>query len=184
MNGSTLVFYHPDFRGNAMDFTEFDENFSLAGKTALVTGAGAGIGQAIAMMFGRKGAKVILADMNEASCEETKTRMAKPDGQVFCLRCDVSSKESIDETVAKAAGVALGIIGYLFYLPIFGWLGVTPEIFDLCESYLLPLLPFVPALMLQMLFQSYFVAAGKPGYGLCIVALGGIANIVLYFPSG
>lgn len=86
-----------------MEFKEFDENFSLAGKTALVTGAGAGIGQAIAMMFGRKGAKVILADMNEASCEETKKRMAKPDDQVFCLRCDVSSKESIDETVAKAA---------------------------------------------------------------------------------
>lgn len=81
--------------------------------------------------------------------------------------------------VAVGTGAVLGVIGYLFYLPIFGWLGVTPEIFDLCESYLLPLLPFVPALMLQMLFQSYFVAAGKPGYGLTVVALGGIANIVL-----
>jgi Na+-driven multidrug efflux pump len=81
--------------------------------------------------------------------------------------------------VAIGTGAALGIAGYLFYIPIFDRLGVTPEIFDLCEAYVLPLFPFIPALMLQMLFQSYFVTAGKPGYGLTVVALGGIANIVL-----
>lgn len=87
------------------EFSGFDETFGLNGKTALVTGAGAGIGQAIAMLFGRKGAKVILADMNEEACRETKRRMGKPDDEVFCLRCDVASKESIDETVAKAAAL-------------------------------------------------------------------------------
>lgn len=88
-----------------MEFKAFDENFSLAGKTALVTGAGAGIGQAIAMMFGRKGAKVILADMNEDACKDTASRMGAAEGQVFCLHCDVSSKVRIDEAVAKAAAM-------------------------------------------------------------------------------
>lgn len=85
------------------EFEGFDENFTLAGKTALVTGAGAGIGRAIAMLFGRKGAKVILADMNEDACRETAARMGNREGQVFCLRCDVSDPADIEAAAAKAA---------------------------------------------------------------------------------
>lgn len=94
------------------EFTGFDETFGLDGKTALVTGAGAGIGQAIAMMFGRRGAKVILADMNEDACRETAARMGNPEGRVFCLTCDVSSKDSIDAAVAEAVKLT-GVIDIL-----------------------------------------------------------------------
>jgi hypothetical protein len=45
-----------------MEFKGFDENFSLGGKTAMVTGVGAGIGEAIALMFARKGADIVLVD--------------------------------------------------------------------------------------------------------------------------
>lgn len=43
----------------------FDENFSLTGKIAVITGGASGLGKAIAEMFTRKGAKVALLDMNE-----------------------------------------------------------------------------------------------------------------------
>ncbi|MCD8245836.1 MAG: polysaccharide biosynthesis C-terminal domain-containing protein [Parabacteroides sp.] len=76
-------------------------------------------------------------------------------------------------------GALLGLLGYIFYPDIFLWLGVTPEIYDMCEAYLVTLFYFAPVLMLQVLFQSYFVAAGKPGYGLAVVTAGGIANIIL-----
>ena len=39
----------------------------LAGKTALITGAGVGIGRATALLFAREGAEVVVADLNEAT---------------------------------------------------------------------------------------------------------------------
>ena len=48
--------------------------FSLAGKTALVTGANTGIGQAIALAMGRAGASVVCA--GRQSCAETVSQMA------------------------------------------------------------------------------------------------------------
>ena len=45
--------------------------FSLASKTALVTGAGSGIGQAIALTFARAGAFVWAADVNEEAARAT-----------------------------------------------------------------------------------------------------------------
>lgn len=46
-----------------MDYQGYDSGFSLAGKTALITGGGAGIGRAIATLFYEKGANLVLADL-------------------------------------------------------------------------------------------------------------------------
>ncbi len=47
-----------------MEFRGYDKNFSLNGKTALITGAAGGIGRAIATLFYEKGANLILLDLN------------------------------------------------------------------------------------------------------------------------
>ena len=47
-----------------MEFRGYDKNFSLFGKVALITGAGAGIGRAIATLFYEKGANIILVKLN------------------------------------------------------------------------------------------------------------------------
>ena len=56
--------------------------FSLRAKKALVTGAGSGIGAAIAKTFARAGAHVIVADLNEAGARHTVseivTAVARP----------------------------------------------------------------------------------------------------------
>jgi len=51
----------------------FDVNFGLTGKTAIVTGAANGIGEAIAHMFARKGANVVLVDKSEKVYETAQT---------------------------------------------------------------------------------------------------------------
>ena len=47
----------------------------LEGKTALVTGAGSGIGRATAMVLAREGAAVLVADINEAAGRETPKKL-------------------------------------------------------------------------------------------------------------
>jgi len=68
----------------------------LQGKTALITGAGSGIGKAIAEVFAREGAKVILNDLSP-----TAEEVAKALGGVF-LQADLSSQMAVRELAQKA----------------------------------------------------------------------------------
>ena len=73
----------------------------LDGKTALVTGAGSGIGKAIAETYAREGARVALADVN---LEAAKSAARAIGNNAIALHCDVSKKTdfaaAIDETLS------------------------------------------------------------------------------------
>jgi NAD(P)-dependent dehydrogenase (short-subunit alcohol dehydrogenase family) len=71
----------------------------LEGKTALVTGASAGIGRAIALEFAREGARLLLADVNEA---EGDTLAKEIGGQARFRRCDTSREEDVRSAVQSA----------------------------------------------------------------------------------
>ncbi|MCC8179292.1 MAG: polysaccharide biosynthesis C-terminal domain-containing protein [Planctomycetes bacterium] len=79
--------------------------------------------------------------------------------------------------------VAFGVVFSLVCFPnldrILLALGANAEILPQCRAYAWPLLFFVPAGILQTMFQSYFVTAGRPGLGMITVMLGGVTNIVL-----
>ena len=53
----------------------------LAGKVALITGAGTGIGRQTALLFAREGAKVVIAEINPVSGEETAQLVAAAGGE-------------------------------------------------------------------------------------------------------
>jgi len=67
----------------------------LAGKTAIVTGAGSGIGRAIAVRFAAEGAQVIVDDLNEAGGQATLETIARSGGRAWFCRADVSSEEQV-----------------------------------------------------------------------------------------
>ena len=69
----------------------------LRGKVVIVTGAAQGIGAACAQRFAREGAKLVLADVNDAAGEALAAQL-----QAIYVHCDVSSKPQIDALVQKA----------------------------------------------------------------------------------
>jgi 3-oxoacyl-[acyl-carrier protein] reductase len=69
----------------------------LENKTALVTGAGSGIGQCIAETYAREGARVALADIDAAAA---KAAARKIGNNAIALRCDVATKSDFDAAVA------------------------------------------------------------------------------------
>ena len=68
----------------------------LQGKVAFITGAGAGIGRATAVLFAREGARVVAADIDAAAAGET-ARLAGNDA--FALRVDVTDETSVREAI-------------------------------------------------------------------------------------
>src|SRR4051794_25592831 len=79
-----------------------DQNRSLTGKVAFVTGAANGIGRATALAFAREGAGVVVADVSEGGNQETARLVEQAGGRAFAVRCDVSREEDVKAALDKA----------------------------------------------------------------------------------
>lgn len=72
-------------------------SFGLEGRSAIVTGAGSGIGRATAKLFASVGARVLFVDVSEAAVREA----AAEAGAQFAV-CDISDEAQVQKTFAKA----------------------------------------------------------------------------------
>lgn len=71
----------------------------LADKVALITGAGSGIGRAMAVLFAQEGARVFVADLDEGSAAETARLIAQAGGEAASRRVDVTRSEDVQAMV-------------------------------------------------------------------------------------
>jgi len=76
----------------------------LAGRCALVTGAGRGIGRAIAAAYAAEGAKVLVVDRDAASARETAALVETEGGAAYAITADVGVEADVEAMVA--AGIA------------------------------------------------------------------------------
>ncbi len=72
----------------------------LAGKAALITGAGSGIGRAIARLFAAEGAAVLIGELNEDAGKAVVGEIEAAGGRARVLRTDTSREDDVKSAIA------------------------------------------------------------------------------------
>ena len=86
------------------------ESFRLDGKVAVVTGAGSGIGRAIAVRFGASGAVVHTLDLEQSAADSTAQLIVSAGGQASVHFCDVTHHERVAETFREICKEGIDIL--------------------------------------------------------------------------
>lgn len=72
--------------------------FRLDNKVALITGAGSGIGREIALLYGRQGARVLIADINLEAANQVVSEIQSQEGVAFAVSLNVADEEQVRST--------------------------------------------------------------------------------------
>ena len=145
--------------------------FDLTGKSAIVTGAGSGIGAAIAALFARQGGRIVILDVND-SAEATAAAIVSAGGDAIARRCNIADADEVARTFRDVAA-ELGRLDILVNNAGIAHVGTieqtTPE--DLDRLY---------AVNVRGLFLCSRVAVGimLPQGGGVILNMASIASLV------
>jgi len=77
-------------------------NALLHGRTAIVTGAGGGIGRGLALALAAHGANVVIAARRASTGDETRSLVEAAGGQAICVQTDVARRADVEHAVAAA----------------------------------------------------------------------------------
>lgn len=116
---------------------------------------------AIAVMFASGGSAIIGLNMGMGEAQQARQNFT------FIV------------LVGSVLSVIIGAFALIFMEPLIYFMGATPLIYQMCAEYLYIMILSAPLAVLQLLFQAFFVLAGKPKIGLILTVLSGVANIVL-----
>ena len=116
---------------------------------------------AVGFMFGTGGSALVSMKMGEKKTEEAN--------RIFSMLIYVS----------VAVGMAITVLGLLSIRPVAAALGAEGQLLEDSVTYGSVILLGIPAFVLQMEFQSFFITAEKPQMGLWVTVGSGVTNMVL-----
>ena len=115
---------------------------------------------AVSIMLSTGGSAIIAKNMGERKPQEAKENF------------------SLIVLAGAIFAFAFQLFGLLFLGPLIRMLGATEALYDYCYNYLGIFLLTCPLSVMQMLFQNFFVTAGKPHWGLIWTIVGGCVNVL------
>jgi len=114
------------------------DRFLLDGKVAIVTGAGRGIGQAVALAFAEQGANVVISARTESEIEATAAQARAFGAKALALPCDVTDAAQLDalvtRTVAELGRIDL-VVNNAGGFPPMAFLDTDPPSWDWCFKF-------------------------------------------------
>ncbi len=116
---------------------------------------------ALGFMFGTGGSALVAKTMGEGEHARAK--------RIFSMLVYISA----------AVGVVIAFLGVLLLRPAAELLGAEGDLLRDCVTYGRIILIALPAFMLQMEFQSFFITAEKPQLGLAVTVAAGVTNMIL-----
>ncbi|NKI16181.1 SDR family NAD(P)-dependent oxidoreductase [Spongiibacter sp. KMU-166] len=142
----------------------------FSGKVAVITGGGSGVGRALALALAAEGAKVVIADIEQAALDRTVTELEAMNCDCMALRADVTSAESMAALVSGAvqrfdhidlvfanAGVGTGEAGNMWEYNLNDWeWGFRVNTWGLIHT----INAFLPQLVAQQR-EAHFVVTGS-----------------------
>ena len=78
-------------------------------KVALITGGASGVGRSLAFALGRRGAKIVVGDVDKTAMEQVSIDLAAEHIEAVVAHCDVTSPDSLRAVADKAADVLGGL---------------------------------------------------------------------------
>lgn len=105
----------------------------LRGKIALVTGAGRGLGQAVALAYGRQGAQVVAVSRTQSELDSAVQKIEAEGGKVVALSLDLARDEAVREMVSRtldAFGRVDVVVNNAARLPLYAFDEMNMENWD------------------------------------------------------
>ncbi len=118
---------------------------------------------AVGFMFGAGGSALVGKTLGEGDKEKANRRF------------------SLIVYVSIITGLVIAVLGIAFLRPVARFLGADGITLDYCVIYGRIILIALPAFILQMEFQSFFITAEKPQLGLIVTVAAGVTNMLLDF---
>jgi NAD(P)-dependent dehydrogenase (short-subunit alcohol dehydrogenase family) len=141
------------------DQTTYQPQAPFADANALIYGAAKGIGRAVALEFARRGAKVAVADIDDAAARDTAAEIIAAGGEAIARATDVLSEESVRAT-AESAESAFGAIDIVMN-NVGGMLNGNPEDIPFYEWERIMNLNYFAAVRGVQLFLPKMLARGR-----------------------